>query len=340
MKEFGDIVRIAYLVVLGILLLLLVGRYFYYQKTKTSRVPVASLSSPYCYFRYATLFALPFFVVGFVQYVFVLQKGNLFALDWMKIALVALLTLVTIAELFYNLHPRPTRIARGLNILLLLTTLGLGGLFHATFFSANQYPTKEESVSVALPFKGTWIAAGAGATEATNHHDRIASQKYAIDISRLGEDGKLFTGEGVANEESYTFGSTIYAPVQGEVVHLVDTLPDVLIRERDKLAGNHIIIRFQDSLYVALAHLRQGSIKVQKGETVQEGQELAQVGNSGNTDFSHLHIHIQDTPTYDIEKTRTYPIRFKKVQRKRYFFWRTLEDAYLLSNDKVRNVAS
>ncbi len=338
MKEFEQIVQVAYLVILGLLFLLLIGRYIYYQKTKRSRVPLRDERSPFRYFRYATLFALPFFIVGFVQYIFVLQKGNLFAMNWMKIGLVALLSLITITEVFYNLRPRPKTSGRILNALLLLITLGLGGLFHATFYSANQYPSKAESVSIALPFKGTWIASGAGATGATNHHDRIASQKYAIDISRLGEDNKLFTGEGVKNEESYTFGSKIYAPVQGEVVHLVDTLPDVKVRERDKLAGNHIIIRFQDSLYVALAHLKEGTIKVRKGTQVQVGQELGEVGLSGNTDFSHLHIHIQDTPTYNIETTRTYPIRFKNFEHKRYFSWSSQEDGYLLSNDRIRNL--
>ena len=338
MKEFEQIVQVAYLVILGLLLLLLIGRYFYYQKTKISRIPLQEEASPFRYFRYVTLLVLPFFIIGFVQYIFVLQKGNLFAMNWMKMGLVGLLALVVITEIFYNLHPRPKTSGRILNGLLLLISLGLGGLLHATFYSANQYPSKAESVSITLPFKGTWIASGAGATGATNHHDRIASQKYAIDISRLGEDSKLFTGEGVKNEESYTFGAPIYAPVQGEVVHVVDTLPDVKVRERDKLAGNHIIIRFQDSLYVALAHLKQGTIRVKQGAQVQVGQELGEVGLSGNTDFSHLHIHIQDMPTYNIETTRTYPIRFKNFERKRYFFWARQEDGYLLSNDIVREV--
>lgn len=77
-----------------------------------------------------------------------------------------------------------------------------------------------------LPFKGKWIASGAGATGLTNHHDRIKSQKYAIDIVKFGEDNKLFKNNGLANEDSYTFGAEILSPVNGKVVHVTDSLPD------------------------------------------------------------------------------------------------------------------
>ncbi len=187
-----------------------------------------------------------------------------------------------------------------------------------------------------LPFKGKWIASGAGATGLTNHHDRIKSQKYAIDIVKFGEDNKLFKNNGLANEDSYTFGAEILSPVNGKVVHVTDSLPDKKITDRDKLAGNHIIIRFGDNLYVALAHLQQYSIKVKPGDSVETGDFLGRVGNSGNTDFPHLHIHVQNTPVYDIETTRTYPLRFRKFKRMRVLFWREEENGFLLSNDMVR----
>src|SRR5690606_15724993 len=139
------------------------------------------------------------------------------------------------------------------------------------------------------------------------------------------------------NEDSYTFGAEIISPVNGQIVHVTDSLPDLLIRERDKLAGNHIIIQFQDTLFVALAHLKQYSIQVKPGDRVQTGDVLAQVGNSGNSDFPHLHIHIQDGPVYDLETTKTYPIRFRDFKRMRYLFWQNQTDQFLLSNDIVKS---
>ncbi len=40
-------------------------------------------------------------------------------------------------------------------------------------------------------------------------------------------------------------------------------------------------------------HLKKGSIKVREGQHVNEGEVLAQVGNSGSSSEPHLHIHHQ-----------------------------------------------
>ncbi len=338
MKEFENIVSTAYWIVLALLAVIFIARLIYYLKTRSSRIKLDKERTPFQYIRYLVLLSLPMFVLGLVKYLFVLQKGNMFASQGMKTALIAMLGLVTFSELIYNYWVRPKKVNRFFNALLLAMTLGLGMLFHWTFYQANQYPSVEKSVVVDLPFKGSWVTTGGGATGLTNHHDRIPSQKYAIDIAKLGGDGKLFMGEGMTKEESYTFGAKIYSPVNGKVVHLVNDMPDVKVKERDKLAGNHLIIQFQDSLYVALAHLKNQSIKVGLGDRVVVGQDLAEVGLSGNTDFAHLHIHIQDTPTYDIENTRTYPIRFREFERQRYLSSSKVENAYVLSNDIVSSI--
>ena len=44
---------------------------------------------------------------------------------------------------------------------------------------------------------------------------------------------------------------------------------------------------------MVLAHLKKGSIKVKEGQHVNEGEFLAQVGNSGSSSEPHLHIHHQ-----------------------------------------------
>lgn len=214
--------------------------------------------------------------------------------------------------------------------------MGLGVLLNKIYFDATQYPDIASCVMIDLPFKGKWIASGAGASGLTNHHDRIRSQKYAIDIVKFSDTDKLFENNGVANEDSYTFGAEIISPVNGKVVHVTDSLPDKKIMERDKLAGNHIIIQFQDTLFVALAHLKQKSIRVKPGDRVQTGDILAQVGNSGNTDFPHLHIHVQNSEVYDIETTKSFPFRFRQFKRMRYIFWQNETNQFLLSNDIIK----
>ncbi len=51
----------------------------------------------------------------------------------------------------------------------------------------------------------------------------------------------------------------------------------------------YIILKGKES-FALIAHARCNSIKVSKGDLVSEGQELAQVGHSGNSTAPHLHF--------------------------------------------------
>lgn len=337
MKEFEDIVLTGYLILLSVIAIFIVFRYWYYQRTKHSRITPGREKVPYRYFRYISIVAVPLFLAGLIHYIFILQKGNLFAPYWAKISLIGLLAAVVITETRYNLHLQPKTVNRIFNLFFSVIFLGLGFLLNKSYFDAAQYPDVTSCVIIDLPFKGNWIASGAGASGLTNHHDRIKSQKYAVDIAKMGDNGKLFKNEGIANEDSYTFGAEIISPVNGEVVHVIDSLPDRKIRDRDKLAGNHIIIQFNDTLFVALAHLKQNSIRVKPGDKVQTGDVLAQVGNSGNTDFPHLHVHVQNSVIYDIDTSRSYPFRFTQFKRMRYVFWTDETNQFLLSNDIIKS---
>jgi murein DD-endopeptidase MepM/ murein hydrolase activator NlpD len=79
------------------------------------------------------------------------------------------------------------------------------------------------------------------------------------------------------------------------------------------MAGNHLVLDIGNGRYVLYAHMRKGSVQVQVGDVVRRGQVLGQVGDSGNSGEPHLHIQIQNTPTFDVEshKIRTYPILFE-----------------------------
>ena len=50
--------------------------------------------------------------------------------------------------------------------------------------------------------------------------------------------------------------------------------------------------------YYYLAHLQRGSVRVQVGERVERGQPLARCGNSGNSDYPHLHLHATRSPRF------------------------------------------
>lgn len=119
---------------------------------------------------------------------------------------------------------------------------------------------------------------------------------YAVDIVALDRMGMRASGvRPGANTDYEIFGHEVIAPCAGVVVDVVDGLADMTPPQHDpegRLAGNHVILGC-DGHHVLLAHLREGSIHVHRGERVAESQSLAQVGNSGGSDEAHLHIHVQ-----------------------------------------------
>ncbi len=79
------------------------------------------------------------------------------------------------------------------------------------------------------------------------------------------------------------------------------------------IAGNHLIIALRGSgAFVALVHLRAGSIRVAIGEEVTTGQPVAECGNSGNSTQPHLHLQVMDSP--DLSIARGVPMAFRRFR--------------------------
>jgi len=206
-----------------------------------------------------------------------------------------------------------------------------------------EFPDEEESYLIELPVRGTWVAGHAGASVATNYHNAIKAQKYAIDIMRVDEKGRFYTNDGNELEEVFSFGEPVYSPVDGIVVALVDTLPnsEITLAPSDSLnpAGNHVVIEFETDRYVFLAHLEPNTISISKGDTIRAGDFIGTIGNSGNTSWPHLHMHIQDLPTIDNQNATGFPFRFKKMERKRWLTWSSVSNGSLTRNDLFREVS-
>jgi hypothetical protein len=105
-------------------------------------------------------------------------------------------------------------------------------------------------------------------------------------------------------EEFASFGQPVFAPVDGTVVAAVGDQPDFPPTPGKaslgdappdaRHCGNYVIIAAGPQEYVVMCHVKCDSLSVKSGDRVREGQQIAQVGNSGNTSQPHLHIEMLD----------------------------------------------
>lgn len=125
-------------------------------------------------------------------------------------------------------------------------------------------------------------------------------QRYAVDWMRLSTDGKLWSNDGKKNEDYAGYQAELLAVADGTVVETMDGIqegvgwvekPQVPV---DKLCGNYVLLDIGNDRYALYAHAIPGSIKVKVGDKVKAGDVLALMGNSGNSNATHLHFHICD----------------------------------------------
>jgi murein DD-endopeptidase MepM/ murein hydrolase activator NlpD len=150
-----------------------------------------------------------------------------------------------------------------------------------------------------LPFRGEGFVFWGGDNEKVNYHVVAPGQRRAADLIIKGADGKSYKDTGKRNEDYYVYGQQILAAAPGTVVTAVDGVPDNVPGSLNPLCavGNCLIIDQGSGEFAVYAHLQPGSLRVKRGEQVQQGQLLGLCGNSGNSSEAHLHFHVQDKAT-------------------------------------------
>lgn len=172
-----------------------------------------------------------------------------------------------------------------------------------------------EPPPLSLPFDGSWTVVKGGVEKTSSHSWSIVAQRYAYDFYVTDDLGKSHRGAGRELEDYYAFGKAVLAPADGTVVEARDDIRDfphpgagwIDWRTRD-FRGNFILIRHGERAYSLIAHLKQGSCQVNKGDRVQAGQIVGQCGNSGHSTEPHIHFHLQDHPNFYFASGL--PIRF------------------------------
>jgi hypothetical protein len=170
-----------------------------------------------------------------------------------------------------------------------------------------------DPVAISPPLRGDrWVAANGlsntsvhrRALFATDGKARIA-QRFAIDWMRLGPDGRAFCGDAKRNASWYGYGAEALAIADATVVGFTDGIKENVPTATDRavpitletLCGNHVVLDLGNGRFALYAHFQPGSVRVGLGDRVRRGQVLGLVGNSGNSDAPHLHLHIADAPS-------------------------------------------
>ena len=175
------------------------------------------------------------------------------------------------------------------------------------------------------PFRnGNWMYVS------THHRDTRAifegevhiTQRHAIDWVAIDDDGIYVTGDRSKNESWYTYGKEVLAMADGTILGIKDSIPEN-IPEADEMAvrmtrenfgGNWVLLDIGDELEVFYAHLIPGSLRVKPGDKVKKGDVLGLLGNSGNSDLAHLHMHLE-TNAGGVVKGEWLPFHFKQYKQ-------------------------
>jgi hypothetical protein len=217
-----------------------------------------------------------------------------------------------------------------------------------------------ESVTVAFPLRGEWTALHTPAERVPSHGTDYFGQRYAFDFARLmGPYKKAYAkpiwhhlAARVTVDECYGWGEPVFAPFEGHVIAAGDGWSDRrrlnllwdLLRtsflavdatadDYRPLTGNYILLE-GDPGVALLAHLRNGSVEAAVGRRVKEGEQIAAVGNSGNSTTPHLHFHIMDGR--DPFKARGVMCRFSRYERLRSGKWEEVFDSVPEALEPIR----
>ncbi len=103
------------------------------------------------------------------------------------------------------------------------------------------------------------------------------SQQFGPTIHAI--TGQWYIHKGI-DFSTWRSGDPIMATANGQVVTV----------GYDSSFGNHVIIRHKHGMYTRYAHM--SVIKVKKGEFVNQGQVIGNIGNTGVTTGPHLHYEV------------------------------------------------
>lgn len=117
-------------------------------------------------------------------------------------------------------------------------------------------------------------------------------------------DGHKGTDFALPNVAAIAEGHPVRTAAAGDVRATRDGMPDHARFEpgapdiTGRECGNGVVIDHEDGWSTMYCHLAEGSVSVARGDRVETGDVLGQIGASGAADFAHLHfsVRLNDMP--------------------------------------------
>lgn len=167
------------------------------------------------------------------------------------------------------------------------------------------------TVVLGPPLLGKGYIAGDGCCDSIRHVRALLpldgrftlAQRFAIDWEQADAQNRLVNGDTKVLGNYTIFGKDVLAVADGTVVaarnDLAEQVPGALPRNLplDQADGNFVVLDIGGGAYVLYAHMQPGSVTVTAGNRVKRGDVLGKVGNTGNSQAPHLHLHVMDGPS-------------------------------------------
>lgn len=183
-----------------------------------------------------------------------------------------------------------------------------------------------------FPVVGRWYLSSSSSIR--SHHRARPAHEFALDLTRIGADGKSFRTDGSFPADYLAYGEPVYAIADGRVIAAESDIPDTEMprpgEPRAEFAsrvlgamwaedpsgriagGNFVVIEHSGNEYSNYVHLRPGSVTVSVGDSVSQDQPIGQVGISGDGFEPHLHFSVSDTA--EMNYGHGLPVTFTNIE--------------------------
>ena len=200
-------------------------------------------------------------------------------------------------------------------------------------------PPQDEVIDLRFPLRdGVYYVANGGSVGLMNSHlltltgERFRAyrgQSYGVDLLKLDTFGMRASGLLPANPARYAiYGEPVHAPCSGVVVQSEDGAPDMPPPQpdRSRMAGNYVLLDC-NGVHVLLGHLKPGTVRARPGQWIDAAAIVGLVGNSGNSNEPHLHVHAQRPGADSREPLSGEPLPMR------------FDGRHLVRNDRVTEVS-